>query len=148
LNSPAGITNLDDLFGTIVVDSWLANDDSNMGNLVGTPAGNRQIRLTMIDFEKSKTLAVNPTIESTGLDPRRLWPTGELGARLRQVRPQYPPRRYLDSIRSVAPDLVREIILSTARDVPFVTWSEASIDVLLGRAQRIQPIMEEIWPRN
>jgi hypothetical protein len=148
LNSPAGITNLEDLFGTIVVDAWLANDDRNMGNLVGTPAGNRQIRLTMIDFEKSKTLAMNPTIESARLDPRRIWPTSELGARLRQIRPQHPPRRYLDSIRSVTADAVREIVLSTARDVPLVTWGDASVDVLLGRAQRIQPLMEEIWPRN
>jgi len=56
----------------IVVDCRLANDDRNVGNLVGTPAGNRQIRLTMIDFEKSKTLAMNPTIEAANLDPRRL----------------------------------------------------------------------------
>jgi hypothetical protein len=148
LKSPAGITNLEDLFGTVVVDSWLANDDRNLGNLVGTPAGNRQIRLTMIDFEKSKTLAINPTIESARLDPRRLWPTSELGVRLQQIRPPHPPRRYLDSIRSVTPDAVREIVLSTARDVPPVTWSEAAIDVLLARARRIQTIMEEIWPRN
>jgi hypothetical protein len=86
LNSVSGISNPEDLFGTIVVDCWLANDDRNMGNLVGT--------------------------------------------------------------RSVTADAVRGIVLSTACDVPVVTWAEASIDVLLGRAQRIQPLAEEIWQRN
>jgi len=148
LNSPAGIVNIEDLFGVIVVDCWLGNDDRNMGNLVGTPAGNRQIRLTMIDFEKSKTLGENPTIQTTNLNPTRLWPTGELGARLRKIVPEHPPRRYLDSVRSVTADAVGEIVLAVAREVPVVTWGESSIDVLVKRAQRIQVLTEEIWQRN
>jgi len=148
LYSPAGIFNIEDLFGAIVVDCWLGNDDRNMGNLVGTPAGNRQIRLTMIDFEKSKTLGVNPTFQTANLNPIRLWPTGELGARLRQIVPERPPRRYLDSVRSVTANAVSEIVLAVVREVPVVTWGESSIDVLVRRAQRIQILTEEIWPRN
>lgn len=146
--NPVRVTNLEDLLGTIAVDCWLANDDRNMLNLVGTPAGNGQIRLTMIDFEKSKTLAANPTIQATALEPRRLWPTGQLGTILRDIRPARPPRRYLDSIRAVTADIIREIVQSTAADVPVVNWGDASVDVLIGRAQRIQPLVEEIWQRN
>jgi hypothetical protein len=102
----------------------------------------------MIDFEKSKTLGMNPTIQAASLEPRRLWPTGQLGMLLRGIVPERPPRKYLDSIRSVGADVVRGIVLSTAVDVPIVSWGDAAVDVLLGRAQRIQPLVEEIWQRN
>jgi hypothetical protein len=148
LNSNGGIANIEDLFGSIVVDCWLANDDRNMGNLVGTPAGNMQIRLTMIDFEKSKTLGANPTIQTATLDPRRLWPTGELGTKLRQSVPLRPPERYLDSISSIRGGVVDDIVMLVAQQVPVVTWAGASVDVLLARAQRIRRLTEEIWQRN
>jgi hypothetical protein len=148
VNSQAGIVNLEDLFGAVVVDCWLANDDRNMGNLVGTPVGHQRITVSIIDFEKSKTLHMNPTIEAANLEPRRLWPTGELGNKLNQIRPTHPPQRYIDSIRSIGHDAVRQIVSSTAQQLATVTWVESSVDVLVSRAQRIQLLAEEVWQRN
>jgi hypothetical protein len=48
------------LFEVIAVDTWLVNDDRNMGNIVGSSVGDGRIEVFMIDFEKSRTLAQNP----------------------------------------------------------------------------------------
>jgi hypothetical protein len=86
LRDPVRIDNWEHLFEVIAVDTWLVNDDRNMGNVVGSSVRNGRIEVFMIDFEKSWTLAENPFISSGAMDPRRLWPTEELGTILRQHR--------------------------------------------------------------
>ena len=142
------VANRNDLYAVIVVDTWLANDDRNMGNLVGSPADDGRILLSMIDFEKSKTLGRNPTIESARVEPRRLWPTGELGTLLRQTKPPAPPADSIRKIQAVSRQRIEELIRPVAQELPFVDWCDGSIDVLVNRAERMRGLLEEVWRAN
>jgi hypothetical protein len=142
------IVNRSDLYAVIAVDTWLANDDRNMGNLVGSPADEGCILLSMIDFERSKTLRRNPTIECAGVEPRKLWPTSELGSLLRQTKPAAPPADSIERIRAVTRRRTETIIRPVADELPFVDWSGNSIDVLASRAERIRALLEEVWRAN
>ena len=142
------IVNRNDLYAVIAVDTWLANDDRNMGNLVGSPAEDGRILLSMIDFEKSKTLRRNPTIESAGVEPRGLWPTSELGNLLRQTKPPAPPADSIRRIQAVTRQRLETLIRPVAEELPFVDWCDNSIDVLAKRAERIRALLEEVWRAN
>jgi hypothetical protein len=126
----------------------LQNDDRNMGNLVGSPADDGRILLSMIDFEKSKTLARNPTIESARVEPRRLWPTGELGGLLKRNKPPVPPADAIQKIQTMPRQRIEVIIRSVAEELPFVDWRDNSINVLANRAERIRALLEEVWRAN
>jgi hypothetical protein len=139
------IVNRNDLYTVIAVDTWLANDDRNMSNVVGSPARDGRIVLSMIDFERSRTLRRNPTIESTGVPPPALWPTSELGNVLRESKPQTPPADIVRRIEAITRQLIESIILPVAEELPFVDWFENSIDVLSNRATRIRALLEEVW---
>jgi hypothetical protein len=143
-----GIVNRNDLYAVIAVDTWLANDDRNMGNLVGSPADDGRILLSMIDFEKSKTLGRNPTITSVQVEPRRLWPTGELGALLKETKPLRPPVVMIQRIQGVTRQRIEAIIRPVADELPFVDWGDNSIDVLAKRAELIRALLEEVWRAN
>jgi hypothetical protein len=80
------IRNREDLYGVIAVDTWLVNDDRNMGNLVGSPIGDGYIDVFMIDFEKSRALGPSPFTAIAEVEAKRLWPTAELGGLLRVGR--------------------------------------------------------------
>jgi hypothetical protein len=142
------ILNRNDLYAVIAVDTWLANDDRNMSNVVGSPAEDGRIMLSMIDFEKSRTLRRNPTIESARVAPRALWPTSELGGVLRQSKPQMPPADTVQRIEALTRQRIESIIRPIAEELPFVDWQENSIDVLLNRAARIRALLEEVWRAN
>ncbi len=92
------IKNQSHLFEVIAVDTWLVNDDRNMGNLVASSLGNGHIDVFMIDFEKSRTLAESPFLGSGEVPPRRLWPTAQLGGILRQNRPSRCPEAVMTRI--------------------------------------------------
>jgi len=143
-----GIVNRNDLYAVIAVDTWLANDDRNMGNLVGSPADDGRILLSMIDFEKSKTLGRNPTIASAQVEPRRFWPTGELGTLLKQTMPLVPPVDAIQRIQAMTRQRIEGIIRPVAAELPFVDWRDNSIDVLARRAERIRALLEEVWRAN
>lgn len=142
------IVNRNDLYAVIAVDTWLANDDRNMGNMVGSPADDGRILLSMIDFEKSKTLGRNPIIMSTQVEPRRLWPTGELGTLLRQAKPPTLPDDTIQRIQAMTRQRIEAIIRPVLDELPFVDWGDNSIDVLTRRAERIRVLLEEVWRAN
>jgi hypothetical protein len=142
------IANESQLFETIAVDTWLVNDDRNMGNLVGSPLGGGRISLFMIDFEKSRALADSPFIGSGVVDPRRLWPTAELGSILRQIRPAQCPRGVIETIRSISVQQLQDSLLPIAADLPFVSWHESSIEFLARRARNIDSLVENVWATN
>ena len=54
------INNREALFEVIAVDTWLGNEDRNMGNLVGSSLGDGRIDIFMIDFEKSRRSLQTP----------------------------------------------------------------------------------------
>jgi hypothetical protein len=142
------INNSADLFSVIAVDTWLANDDRNMGNLVGSSLGDGRIDVFMIDFEKSRTLAENPFMGSGGVEPTRLWPRDELGDFLRRVRPARTPEAVLDRIRGFSQHQISELILPVAAELPFIGWQDSSIEVLFRRAQNIDRLVEAVWETN
>lgn len=78
LQDLARINNPLHLFEVIAIDTWLVNDDRNMGNIVGAATGKGRVDAYMIDFEKSRTLAENPFMASGAVEPRHLWPTAEI----------------------------------------------------------------------
>lgn len=87
LSRPPKVANFGELFETIVVDAWLANKDRNIGNILARPIGGSHVEFVIIDFEKSRALRRTPTISSTMLGSRELWPSGELGRVVSQRKP-------------------------------------------------------------
>jgi hypothetical protein len=67
----------------IALDIWLANNDRNIGNLLGRPEAtstNGSIELVAIDFEKAATVRKTaPTFEIPTMPPKSFWPRGILG---------------------------------------------------------------------
>lgn len=139
------IENRDHLFEVIAVDTWLVNDDRNMGNLVGSSVGGGNIKVFMIDFEKSRSLAENPFIGSGGVDPKRLWPTEELGAILRQSKPARCPEPIVNRIRSISAQELSDSVLPIAEELPFIHWHQSSIELLVRRARNIGTLVETVW---
>ena len=142
------INNSADLFSVVAVDTWLANDDRNMGNLVGSPLGDGRIDVFMIDFEKSRTLARNPFTGSGSLGPEKLWPRDELGQLLRGVRPKTCPVQVLDSIKRMELRHISDVVMPVAGELPFVDWHMDSIEVLSRRAQNIVRLVEDVWKKS
>ena len=142
------INNSSDLFSVIAVDTWLANDDRNMGNVVGSSLGDGRIDIFMIDFEKSRTLGPNPFIGSGSVDPKRLWPRDELGDILRLIRPATTPRTVLNRIKDFSRHEISEIVLPLAAELPFLDWQDSSVEVLFRRAQIIDSLVEAVWETN
>jgi hypothetical protein len=146
LARPHKVSNFQELFATLVVDIWLANKDRNLGNIVGRAASKSQIEFVLIDFEKSATLRPTPTILSTMLAPRLLWPSGTLGMVLRQNRPLTPPAAIVSAIARLSRDKMRDVLSGVQSaigcDIP---WLDDSINALGTRADRIGQIVEEVW---
>jgi hypothetical protein len=142
------IENRAHLFEVIAVDTWLVNDDRNMGNVVGSSIGEGRIEVFMIDFEKSRTLGENPFITSGAVDPARLWPTEELGAILKQSRPQRCPGVILRTIQEISVQQLQDAVLPVVQELPFITWHESSIELLGRRAERIANLVEAVWGTN
>lgn len=149
LARPQSVTNFDDLFCAVVVDVWLANKDRNMGNVLGSPLPNGMIQLSFIDFEKSLTLRPEPRMQSTVLQPQKLWPSGELGIKLRARKPLHPPASMLEVIHSFTADRCTEIVHAVVNAIGVtVAWEDDSIGALMHRAGRIHKLAEEVWAIN
>lgn len=148
LRDQSRIANGRHLFEVIAVDTWLVNDDRNMGNIVGSGIGHGRIEVFMIDFEKSRTLGENPFLSSGGIALARLWPTEELGAILRESRPPRCPDSILNRIGTVSLEQLNDSVLPVAAELPFIQWHDSSVEVLLRRAQRIVSLVEAVWATN
>jgi hypothetical protein len=146
LGRPQRVSNFADLFSAVVVDIWLANADRNMGNILGKQKEDKQIEFVLIDFEKSTALRPQPTVRSTLVEPRELWPTAQLGQALRALRPPHPPRETIDRIHSLAPERCSEIIQDFVAEIePRVSWGDDSVHAIMTRADRIHLLAEEVW---
>ena len=144
LKSPDRIENQSELFEVIAIDTWLVNDDRNMGNVIGTPLGDGRIKVFMIDFEKSRALGPNP-FTSSSVDPKYLRPTAELGAILSQIRPPRIPNGLLNRIAVISEEELRNTIFPVAAELPFVNWHDSSAELLHKRAGNIANLVEEVW---
>jgi len=139
------IVNFEDLFGSIVVDVWLANTDRNIGNVISRPEGSH-VHLVFIDFEKSVTLRPQPRISSNMVSPRSLWPSGILGSELLRVKPLVPPLYMLERIHQITNERCAEIIheAAIAIGVP-IEWEDDSISAVCSRSDQIYQLSEEVW---
>jgi hypothetical protein len=78
---------------------------------VGKPhQRSRKIEFVFLDFEKSVALRPQPLVSSTMLPPRQLWPSGELGLKLRRRKPLRPPQSMLDRISSISANRCAQLI--------------------------------------
>jgi hypothetical protein len=145
LNQPDKVRNFGDLYDAVVVDAWLANNDRNLGNVLGRPVHGSEIEIVMIDFEKSKTLRPNPIIESGMVDLHSLWPTGELGEILRQRKPLSPPQAIVERIRQISRARCAEIIAEVVEKSNPVDWAENGTEAVARRAERINEIARQVW---
>ena len=141
----AKIANPSHLFEVIAVDTWLVNDDRNMGNLVGSSVGEGRIEVYMIDFEKSRSLAEYPHTGQGQVDPRRLWPTAELGGILRNNRPIHCPQGVITKLIALSSQEIAGAICPVAEELPFITWHQSCVEVLTRRAQNIATLVETVW---
>lgn len=146
LAHPEKVLNFADLFNVIVVDTWLANNDRNIGSIVGRPRHNDTIEVVFIDFEKSVTLHPSPLTLSPMVEPGDLWPRGTLGSELHTRKPLIPPGRIIERIRLVTRQRCDELIAEAlqAMDSP-VDWADGSAQALAHRAQHIQRLAEDVW---
>jgi hypothetical protein len=145
LSKPRNVTNYEDLFSMVVVDTWLCNVDRNSGNVVGSSFGHTELELMCIDFERAVVFHPNPTISSTMIRPEKLWPTGELGDSLRRVKPLFPPAEMIRKISGINDVRCRELLNPVCEALPEVPWAEDSIFAVCSRAVRIGELAQEVW---
>jgi hypothetical protein len=119
-----------------------------MGNVIGSSAGEGRIEVYMIDFEKSRTLGQSPFMNSGAVDAKRLWPTEELGVILKSTRPPQCPPGIVRRIETISLDTVRGAVMPVAAALPFVTWHDSSIELLMRRAEKIGELLEAVWARS
>lgn len=149
LKTPELVTNFGDLYAAVVVDCWLANEDRNLGNVLATAQGKGKVSLVMIDFEKSRALRPSPTISSTMVDARNLWPRGDLGALAKAFKPMVPPAPILQRITAIAdkPGAIDEILQAVTSAYKPVGWSADTVAALTHRGRHIGDIAEDVWRR-
>ena len=145
LKSLDRIENQSHLIEVMAVDTWLVNDDRNMGNVIGSSIGEGRVRVYMIDFEKFRTLGQNPFISSGSVDPKYLQPKEDLRKLLSQRRPSKFPTEIMDKIRVVSGEQIMETIAPVAKELPYVNWWEDSVEVLCRRAKNIDTLVNEVW---
>lgn len=130
----------------MVVDIWLANSDRNMGGVLARQPQNGKTEFVFIDFEKSTALRPNPTISSSLLNPRTLWPSDLLGMELRAIKPLHPPQFMIERIRRMTDakctEVVHDVVTAIGSPVP---WEDDTVFALSSRAQNIQKLAEEVW---
>jgi hypothetical protein len=139
------ISNLEDLYNVIVVDAWLGNTDRNLGNVLAAPSGEGRAELVMIDFEKSAALRRHPRVQSTLIEYRNLWPTGELGERARELRPLFPPQPILQKIAAVNKNKCLEVLHPLIDSIGQVAWADDSVGAVASRAESIRKTAEAVW---
>lgn len=146
LANPRRLRNFQDLYATVVVDAWLANNDRNMGNILVRSAGD-SYELVMIDFEKSVALKPSPSIQSTMVPARELWPTDSLGKILRKSKPLHPPASMIGRIQALAADreAMTDALGSVTQAFASVAWCEDCVEALIKRASKLPEIVGEIW---
>jgi hypothetical protein len=146
LNRPEKVSNFADLYSICVVDTWLANKDRNVGNVLGKAVRGSTIEFVFIDFEKARALRPTPTILSTMLPVRELWPSGDLGTAMQKSKPITGPQRTIDAIRSLQNARCEAIIDSVVEAVGAdIGWAGDSLHAVTSRAGRIGQLVAELW---
>jgi hypothetical protein len=139
------LTNPEALPKTLVLDVLLANKDRNAGNFVGRHIDGQPSRLELIaiDFEKAATIrAESPIVEVSSIEPRKLWPSGELGAVCHTVFP-FGSEIY-SAFEWISQTVVEQIItLATEATGWGIEKRESMCKVILSRASKLEALVTE-----
>lgn len=132
---------------TVAFDVWVANEDRNLGNIVGEPYstnGTGVVKLYAIDFEKSAPLRGVNRFTVTALAAKKFWPTGQLGEICRGYE---LPVDFCKQIAAVQRSAIDSVIQRTIWDLNMaaVPWADSAVDVLEHRAQNIFTLIREVW---
>jgi hypothetical protein len=137
------VKNMDVLPRLIALDVWLANNDRNMGNLLGRQVDDEgdQIELVAIDFEKSATVRrLSPNVEIPTMPPKGFWPRDELG-KLCQKTVKFDDKTF-DAFRKVTDGQVERAVSAAAGAVG-VSPHDSITHVLLKRRDKLKQLIEE-----
>jgi hypothetical protein len=132
---------------TVVFDVWIANPDRNYLNVLPPTDGawTAGIRTAVaIDFEKAVAIrAREALIQSSAVDPRRLWPTDELGATLVGTA---LPRDMVDRIAATRQDRLERAVQSVSNIVgDGFDWGDSVVRALSHRLRNLGRLTQEAW---
>jgi hypothetical protein len=138
---------LEQLSRIVVFDIWVANEDRNLGGLLGRRrSGGSEIDLIAIDFEKAQAIrGPHPLITTAQVAPGRLWPRELLGRLLGQpVAPTAMVRR----VESVPVNVI-EAAVGAAHEVlgEAFPWADSVVQGLTSRRNKIADLVREVWKK-
>lgn len=123
-------------------DTWIANDDRKVNNVVASPIGGRTadtVMLYAIDFEKAHVLRGVSRFTIATMRPGSFRP----GEGLIQFCTARPLERMCARIEAVTKDDIARIFHVMSATLGPLDWMEQGIDILASRAQRIRALVQE-----
>lgn len=141
------ISNPDLIPSCIAFDTWIANDDRNMGNIVAEPerAGTMALaKLYAIDFEKAKILRGENMLVVGMIEPRSFWPKEMLG---QLCRGHLVPEEFCTRVAGITEARIDGVFESLAWDLVALdlSWRESAVFQLTKRAKEIHERVREVW---
>lgn len=142
------ISNRLDLAKMIAFDVWIANNDRNMGNIIGDANKyNKEegIKAVAIDFERSKVLrGKTPVMETSNILPSSLWPCETLG-RLLAGEPE-PDAQWLNRVTNLDKDDIIQAIGVVQRSLGLpADWCVSTSNLLVQRVRNLTNLVAEVW---
>ncbi len=133
----------DAIAAVLVLDAWLFNNDRNIGGLLARLDRDGRVAIVAIDFEQSWAVRKqHPSIETAQLDPKTLWPRGDLGKALKGT----PfPAAAITRCRQVSDETLAAVTEGVHQVVPGYTWHDATAHILGWRRDRLEAIVREVW---
>lgn len=130
----------------IAFDTWIANPDRNLSNVLAEPdggPGGETVSLYAIDFEKSRVLRGDSPIRLNAAAPGEWWPKEQLATLLPSTLPL--PKAMIGRIKEVGLKEVRAIVLALVMDSVAIGNFEDLVYHLESRAKRIEELVKECW---
>jgi hypothetical protein len=142
------VKDLDTLPRIIALDVWLANNDRNMGNILGRSVDSEEveIELVAIDFEKSAVVRSKyPLTEIPRIPPKAFWPRDELG-KICRAHLKWNPN-YLDLFQAVSDGQIEQAVSAGVAAVGGLDASEQDglLHVLKRRRDNLKTLVSEVW---
>jgi hypothetical protein len=140
------VRNFDMLAKLIVLDTWLANNDRNIGNLLGRDAGSDgEIEFVAIDFEKAAVVRKSaPLIEIPMMPPKSFWPRGLLGEMCRNVIKLNV--QTLDIFKKISDEKIAQVVVTSSAAVRCgEERNDSIINVLKKRRDNLSKLVNDVW---
>lgn len=137
-------TNQGLLAEVIAFDTWIANDDRNIGSIVFEPAPGGGVTLFAIDFERSYVLRGEGMIATGMVSPREFWPRDDLRRHCRGLDIPYDFCRRIGLLSADAIDGVAERMIWSFTDIEVPSRTDI-VQHLARRARNIEHSVTEVW---